>query len=147
MVTDITKEMIQKGTWENAGNAIKTYVTVWDYTFSLFYYKSTVFKPYNFYSAGTKIKRGSIHPLIHVANQFKRVLLEMGFEVIVYHIFFNVSHIFFQEMPTHEWLETSFWNFDSLFQPQHHPARDMQDTFFIKVKQLLRFYAAFRLLL
>ncbi|XP_053991492.1 phenylalanine--tRNA ligase alpha subunit-like isoform X2 [Hylaeus volcanicus] len=78
MVTDITKEMIQK--------------------------------------AGTKIKRGSIHPLIHVANQFKRVLLGMGF----------------QEMPTHEWLENSFWNFDSLFQPQHHPARDMQDTFFIK---------------
>lgn len=29
-------------------------------------------------------------------------------------------------------VETSFWNFDSLFQPQAHPARDMQDTFFIK---------------
>jgi len=29
-------------------------------------------------------------------------------------------------------VESSFWNFDSLFQPQAHPARDMQDTFFIK---------------
>jgi hypothetical protein len=30
------------------------------------------------------------------------------------------------------WVESSFWNFDSLFQPQSHPARDAHDTFFIK---------------
>jgi phenylalanyl-tRNA synthetase alpha chain len=29
-------------------------------------------------------------------------------------------------------VESSFWNFDALFQPQDHPARDMQDTFYIK---------------
>lgn len=29
-------------------------------------------------------------------------------------------------------LESSFWNFDSLFTPQDHPAREMQDTFFLK---------------
>ncbi len=29
-------------------------------------------------------------------------------------------------------VQTSFWNFDSLFVPQDHPARDAQDTFFIK---------------
>lgn len=28
-------------------------------------------------------------------------------------------------------METGFWNFDALFVPQQHPARDMQDTFFI----------------
>jgi len=28
--------------------------------------------------------------------------------------------------------ETSFWNFDALFTPQDHPAREMQDTFFLK---------------
>jgi len=28
-------------------------------------------------------------------------------------------------------IDTSFWVFDALFQPQDHPARDMQDTFFI----------------
>ena len=27
---------------------------------------------------------------------------------------------------------SSFWNFDALFQPQQHPARDMHDTFFLK---------------
>lgn len=35
-------------------------------------------------------------------------------------------------MPTNRYVESSFWNFDSLFQPQSHPARDMHDTFFIK---------------
>ena len=29
------------------------------------------------------------------------------------------------------YVETGFWNFDALFIPQQHPARDQQDTFFI----------------
>ena len=37
----------------------------------------------------------------------------------------------FQEMPTNNYVESSFWNFDALFQPQQHPARDAHDTFFI----------------
>jgi phenylalanyl-tRNA synthetase alpha chain len=28
-------------------------------------------------------------------------------------------------------VESAFWNFDSLFEPQDHPARDMQDTFYV----------------
>ncbi len=35
-------------------------------------------------------------------------------------------------MPTNKFVESSFWNFDALFQPQQHPARDMHDTFFLK---------------
>jgi phenylalanyl-tRNA synthetase alpha chain len=35
-------------------------------------------------------------------------------------------------MPTSKWVESSFWNFDALFQPQSHPARDAHDTFFMK---------------
>ena len=38
----------------------------------------------------------------------------------------------FVEMPTNRWVESSFWNFDALFQPQSHPARDAHDTFFVK---------------
>lgn len=34
-------------------------------------------------------------------------------------------------MPTNNFVESSFWNFDALFQPQQHPARDAHDTFFI----------------
>jgi phenylalanyl-tRNA synthetase alpha chain len=37
----------------------------------------------------------------------------------------------FEEMETNRYIESSFWNFDSLFQPQAHPARDAHDTFFI----------------
>jgi phenylalanyl-tRNA synthetase alpha chain len=35
-------------------------------------------------------------------------------------------------MKTNNFVESSFWNFDALFQPQQHPARDAHDTFFIK---------------
>ena len=37
----------------------------------------------------------------------------------------------FEEMPTNAYVESSFWNFDALFQPQQHPARDAHDTFFL----------------
>lgn len=46
----------------------------------------------------------------------------------------------FQEMPTSKYVESSFWNFDSLFQPQSHPARDMHDTFFVKNPENCRSY-------
>jgi phenylalanyl-tRNA synthetase alpha chain len=51
-----------------------------------------------------------------VRTQFREILLGMGFN----------------EMPTSRFVESSFWNFDALFQPQSHPARDMHDTFFLK---------------
>lgn len=35
-------------------------------------------------------------------------------------------------MPTNNYVESSFWNFDALFQPQQHPARDAHDTFFLQ---------------
>lgn len=38
----------------------------------------------------------------------------------------------FTEMPTDNFIESSFWNFDALFQPQQHPARDQHDTFFLR---------------
>jgi len=44
----------------------------------------------------------------------------------------SLSQFSFTEMPTNNYVESSFWNFDTLFQPQQHPARDAHDTFFIK---------------
>ncbi len=46
--------------------------------------------------------------------------------------FSGMKTIRFTEMPTNKFVESSFWNFDALFQPQQHPARDMHDTFFLK---------------
>lgn len=50
-----------------------------------------------------------------VRSQFRKIFTQMGFE----------------EMPTNNYVENSFWNFDALFQPQQHPARDAHDTFFL----------------
>jgi phenylalanyl-tRNA synthetase alpha chain len=78
-------------------------------------WKTTPFKPYNFLTLGQKVGGGYLHPLLKVRAEFRKILMEMGFS----------------EMPTNKWVESSFWNFDSLFQPQSHPARDAHDTFFI----------------
>ncbi|XP_066564120.1 phenylalanine--tRNA ligase alpha subunit [Amia ocellicauda] len=73
------------------------------------------FKPYNFEAMGIIPDCGHLHPLLKVRTQFRQIFLEMGFT----------------EMPTNNFIESSFWNFDSLFQPQQHPARDQHDTFFL----------------
>ena len=78
-------------------------------------WRSKAFKPYNFSALGVPPVRGHLHPLLKVRAEFRQIFLEMGFS----------------EMPTNRYVESSFWNFDALFQPQQHPARDAHDTFFI----------------
>jgi len=78
-------------------------------------WKDAAFKQYNFQSLGSLTCGGYIHPLVKMRQQMRQIFLEMGF----------------QEMETDNYVESSFWNFDSLFQPQQHPARDMHDTFFL----------------
>ena len=50
--------------------------------------------------------------------------------VLLSNVISNVNNSF-EEMPTNKYVESSFWNFDALFQPQQHPARDAHDTFFL----------------
>ena len=73
------------------------------------------FKKYNFNAMAPVPQGGHLHPLLKVRAQFRKIFLRMGFE----------------EMPTNRFVESSFWNFDALFQPQQHPARDAHDTFFL----------------
>jgi phenylalanyl-tRNA synthetase alpha chain len=74
------------------------------------------FKPYNFAARGKRNDwNGYLHPLLKVRSEFRKIFFEMGFE----------------EMETNKYCESSFWNFDALFQPQQHPARDAHDTFFL----------------
>ena len=80
------------------------------------------FKEYNFETLGGQFKVGGLHPLLKVRDDFKSVFLGMGFE----------------EMATNRWVESSFWNFDTLFQPQQHPARDAHDTFFLSRPELCK---------
>lgn len=82
-------------------------------------YKGQRFKKYNFNSVGNVPSCGSLHPLMKIREEFRRIFLEMGF----------------CEMKTNRYVESSFWNFDSIFQPQNHPSRDAHDTFFLKTPE------------
>ncbi|XP_063431722.1 phenylalanine--tRNA ligase alpha subunit-like isoform X2 [Mytilus trossulus] len=73
------------------------------------------FKSYDMDALGIPPDAGHLHPLLKVRTEYRQIFLEMGFT----------------EMPTNNFIESSFWNFDALFQPQQHPARDAHDTFFI----------------
>jgi len=79
-------------------------------------WRSTHFKEYNFAAgAGAPPAGGHLHPLLKVRQAFRGIFLNMGFS----------------EMATNNFVESSFWNFDTLIQPQQHPARDAHDTFFM----------------
>jgi len=55
------------------------------------------------------------HPLTNLINNIRQIFIELGFKEMQGNL-----------------IEPTFWDFDALFQPQDHPARDMQDTFYLK---------------
>jgi phenylalanyl-tRNA synthetase alpha chain len=64
---------------------------------------------------------GTLHPLTLVRREIETIFLGLGFEV-----------------RTGPWVETEWHNFDALNTPPDHPARDMQDTFFVEGGRILR---------
>ena len=60
-------------------------------------------------------EKGYIHPVIQTMDELVKVFVDLGFEVA-----------------TDRELEEVYYNFDALNFPKDHPARDMQDTFWIK---------------
>jgi len=64
---------------------------------------------------------GTLHPITQVMNEIVEIFERMGFEVA--------------EGPE---IETDFYNFEALNIPKNHPARDMQDTFYISDDLVLR---------
>ena len=70
---------------------------------------------------GDPIPVGSIHPLTQVMEEIKSIFIRLGFSVA-----------YGPEV------DTDFYNFEALNIPKHHPARDMQDTFYINDNVLLR---------
>ena len=61
-----------------------------------------------------KTAPSKIHLMQKIIRETRTAFLEMGFTEIVSPV-----------------VESAFWDFDALFQPQDHPARDMQDTFYL----------------
>jgi phenylalanyl-tRNA synthetase alpha chain len=86
-------------------------------------------RSYDVTLAAERIYPGKKHPYQRLIDNMREIMLEMGFVEIKGQI-----------------VQSSFWNFDALFQPQDHPAREMQDTFyldsqaeipdFVKVKEM-----------
>ena len=68
-----------------------------------------------------KVKKGSIHPLNRTIEEIEDIFISMGYEVV--------------DGPE---LETDEFCFERLNLPEGHPARDMQDSFYIDEKNLLR---------
>lgn len=60
-------------------------------------------------------KQVHIHPIVRIIEDVNRIFYEMGFTLV--------------DGPE---LETEYYNFDALNVPKDHPARDMQDTFWVK---------------
>ncbi|MHC1631664.1 MAG: phenylalanine--tRNA ligase subunit alpha [Methanotrichaceae archaeon] len=74
-------------------------------------------KPYDVTLSAERIYLGKIHPYQRLIQKMRKIMLEMGFTEIKGEI-----------------IQSSFWNFDALFQPQDHPAREMQDTFYLDTR-------------
>ena len=112
----LTYYTIEKGnSFSDKLKVLKADLTIEDMNSDLWKNKED-FKPLNLNARGKELSVGGLHPLMKLRTEFRNILLEMGFE----------------EMQTNNFVESSFWNFDSLFQPQQHPARESHDTFFLK---------------
>ncbi len=70
---------------------------------------------------GNLYPAGSLNPVTIVQREIEKIFTGMGFNIV--------------DGPE---VEDDFYNFEALNIPQHHPARDMQDTYWLENGQLLR---------
>jgi phenylalanyl-tRNA synthetase alpha chain len=77
-------------------------------------WRETKLRKFDVTASGPTVYPGKVHPLQQIIQRAREIFLEMGFAEI--------------RGPL---VETAFWNFDALFQPQDHPAREMMDTFYL----------------
>lgn len=70
---------------------------------------------------GRAAKQGSLHPITQITQQICDIFARLGFSIA--------------EGPE---VETDYYNFEALNIPKNHPARDMQDTFYISDSVVLR---------
>lgn len=78
-------------------------------------WKNLNLRKYDVSKLPKRIYGGRVHPNQQILDEIRDLLFEMGFTE------FHGSIV-----------QNSFWNFDALYQPQDHPAREMQDTFHLK---------------
>jgi phenylalanyl-tRNA synthetase alpha chain len=69
-----------------------------------------------------RVYAARIHPLKDTINEIMEAFVSLGFTEVMGNL-----------------AQPSFWNFDALFTPQDHPAREMQDTFYIQGREASKF--------
>jgi len=74
------------------------------------------FRKFDIKAPVKRVYPGKKQPYRAFLDKIRRRLIEMGFI----------------EMTVDSLIETQFWNFDALFQPQNHPAREWTDTYQLK---------------
>ncbi|HUH99807.1 MAG TPA: phenylalanine--tRNA ligase subunit alpha [Nitrososphaerales archaeon] len=72
-------------------------------------------RPIDVSASAPRFHPGRRHPVKELIAEVREVYLSMGFREI-----------------SGESVQSAFWNFDALFTPQDHPARELQDTFYVK---------------
>ena len=77
-------------------------------------WKNAEFRPYDVSLEASMPRSGKSHPMQSLIERIRSIFLEMGFSEIV-----------------DDYVQTAGWNMDALFIPQDHPAREMQDTFYL----------------
>jgi phenylalanyl-tRNA synthetase alpha chain len=103
----LTPDMIKNGEWEEKDDELLLHLQGETYRP----------RPYDVTVPSERIYPGKKHPYQRLIQGMRDIMLEMGFAEIKGEI-----------------VQSSFWNFDALFQPQDHPAREMQDTFYLDSK-------------
>jgi len=78
-------------------------------------FKGALFRPYDVSAPAEIPSPAKRHAVSRLKRKISRIFTDMGFE----------------EMEGGE-AQSAFWNFDALFQPQDHPARELADTFYLK---------------
>jgi phenylalanyl-tRNA synthetase alpha chain len=77
-------------------------------------WKEAAFKSFDVSASAEPTFIAKYHPIVELIEEVREIFLELGFEEIKGNL-----------------VESAFWNFDALFQPQDHPAREMHDTFYL----------------
>lgn len=116
-------ELTVKG-WETVKRGLELFGEVTQLTPELIItkrWKNVKLTKFEVAAPGPSAPMGKVHPLQQIIRRAREIFLEMGFTEI--------------RGPL---VETAFWNFDALFQPQDHPAREMMDTFYLANPRLGR---------
>ncbi len=78
-------------------------------------WKDADFRSFDVSLESTTPRTGRSHPMQALIERVRSIFLEMGFSELV-----------------DDYVQTAGWNMDALFIPQDHPAREMQDTFYLE---------------